>query len=62
MHHAQRLRARAAMCLDMASHINDPKTVELLKAQAAHYHAAAVSLESEPWTSIEDLQEAPRHS
>ena len=46
MRDAQYLRARAEFCLEVASQMNDQKTVENLYAEAARYHAKAAEIES----------------
>jgi hypothetical protein len=48
MRNAQYLRAQAEFCLQAARRINDHKTVENLKADAARYHAEATDVETAP--------------
>jgi hypothetical protein len=46
MRDAQCLRAQAEFCLEVARQVNDDKTVENLKAEAARYHAEATEVEA----------------
>jgi hypothetical protein len=39
------LRAQAGLCLEIAGHMNDRKTAENLKAEAARHHAEANAFE-----------------
>ena len=50
----QYLRGQAALCLEMASEMTDPKAAEKLRADAARYHKRAVELEAK------EEEEAPR--
>jgi hypothetical protein len=46
MQDAKYLRTQAALCLEIASQMSDPKSREKLQADAAQYHAQAVQLEA----------------
>jgi beta-N-acetylhexosaminidase len=39
------LRAQAALCLEIADQMSDPKSREKMRADAAEYHARAAALE-----------------
>jgi len=43
----QYLRGQAALCLEIASEMTDPKAAKKLRADAAQYHRRAVELEAE---------------
>lgn len=57
MRDAQHLRAQAEFCLQVASQISSQKTVDNLKAEAAHYHAEAAEMEA----ATKQLHEMERH-
>ena len=46
MQDARYLRAQAALCLEMARQMTDPKDAESMRANAARYHERAASLEA----------------
>ena len=46
MQDARYLRAQAALCLEIAAQMSDPKSAEKLRADAAQYHARAAELET----------------
>jgi len=45
MEDARYLRAQAALCLEIADQMSDPKSREKMRASAAEYHARAEALE-----------------
>ena len=45
MQDARYLRAQAALCLEIADQMSDPKSREKMRADAAEYHARAAALE-----------------
>jgi hypothetical protein len=45
MQDARYLRAQAALCLEIAEQMSDPKSAEKMRADAAQYHARATTLE-----------------
>ena len=45
MQDARYLRAQAALCLEIADQMSDPKSREKMRASAAEYHARAEALE-----------------
>ena len=55
MQDARYLRAQAALCLQIADQMSDPKSAEKMRADAARYHERAAQLEAgeEPRPPIE---------
>jgi hypothetical protein len=51
MQDAQYLRAQAALCLEIADQMSDPKSREKLRADAAEFHARAMKLEADEESS-----------
>jgi hypothetical protein len=45
MQDARYLRAQAALCLEIAGQMSDPKSAEKMRVDAAQYHARATALE-----------------
>jgi len=45
MEDARYLRAQAALCLEIADQMSDPKSREKMRASSAEYHARAEALE-----------------
>jgi|KBSMisStandDraft_5_1062788.scaffolds.fasta_scaffold3915264_1 hypothetical protein len=45
MQDARYLRAQAALCLEIADQMSDPKAREKMRADAAEFHARAAALE-----------------
>jgi hypothetical protein len=45
MQDARYLRAQAALCLEIAGQMSDPRAAEKLRDEAAQYHARAAAIE-----------------
>jgi hypothetical protein len=45
MQDARYLRAQAALCLQIADQMSDPRSAEKMRADAADYHARAAAIE-----------------
>jgi hypothetical protein len=50
MQDARYLRAQAALCMEIAAQMSDPKSGEKLRADAAEYYSRAEKLETEATT------------